>query len=589
MRTATLSLSILAAAAPLVAQEPPRRADARAAQRALIEAQRTHAADALAFQRMLLEAGHGQTAAAVELQRALLEAQHGHGALSDEAQRALLEAQHGQNAAAGELQRALLAAQHGQSAAAEELHRALVEAQRAGNGQRDWLLDEGAFQAALDRIAERGPAEAWAPQDPADSLYRVAREQLNRGNYREAVRAFDRIGTEARFARSEYRPAAFYWQAFALSRIGSDPELRQAQQQLDRLRSAYPRHELLDDAASLAATIDSRLARNGDAHARRALYESLAVATRNVDTAVRALDRQQQCEDDDVRSVALNALLQMESANALPILRELMARRDACSTPLRRRALMMIAQDQGAEAHDILIEAALNDPDAEVREQATFWLAHVQTDAAVDALARILDTSASADVQQRAALALGQHPNARAAETLRAYALRTDVSNELRRQIVLSLAHAPSGDNGPFLRQMYERTTDAELKSQIVMGLSMNPSPDVVDWVMGIAADADEPRAVRQQALMMAVHSQAIGTDRIARLYDETTDPELRRLTVMSLSQRVHDRAAIDKLIEIVRTTEDTDLQKQVIIMLGQSRDPRVAELLAEIIRRPVR
>ena len=186
-------------------------------------------------------------------------------------------------------------------------------------------------------------------------------------------------------------------------------------------------------------------------------------------------------------------------------------------------------------------------------------------------------------------MALGQHPNARAAEILREYALRTDVPDELRRHIVLSLAHAPAGDNGPFLRQMYERTNDAELKSQIVMALSMNPSPDVVDWVMGVAADTEEPREVRQQALMMAVHSQAIGTDRIARLYDETTDPELRSLVVMSLGQRVHDRAALDKLIQIARTTEDTDLQKQVIIMLGQSRDPRVAELLAEIIRRPVR
>jgi HEAT repeat protein len=588
MRIATLPLLILAVAAPLIAQEPPRRANARAAERALLEAQRAQAADALAYQRMLLEARHGQTAAAAELQRALLEAQHGQTAVGDLTQRALLEAQHGQHAAAVELQHALLETRDGQHAAAVELQRALLETHRAGERQRERLLDEGAFQAALDRIAERGPAASWAPQDPADSLYRVAREQLNRGNYREAVRAFNRLGTEGRFARSEYRPAAFYWQAFALSRIGSELELRQAQQQLDRLRSAYPRHELLDDAASLAATIDARLARNGDAHARQALIESLAAATREVDSTVRAF-AQQQCEDDDIRSVALNALLQMESANALPILREVMARRDACSTPLRRRAMMMLAQHQGVEAQDILIEAALNDPDPEVREQATFWLAHVQTDAAVDALGRILAGNPSAEVQQRAAFALGQHPNARATEILRDYALRTDVPDELRRHIVLSLAHAPSGANGPFLRQMYERTSDAELKSQIVMALSMNPSPDVVDWVMGVAVDADEPREVRQQALMMAVHSQAIGTDRIARLYDETTDPELRSLVVMSLGQRVHDRAALDKLIQIARTTEDTDLQKQVIIMLGQSRDPRVAELLAEIIRRPVR
>jgi hypothetical protein len=45
---------------------------------------------------------------------------------------------------------------------------------------------------------QRAPSP-WAPQDPADSLYRVAREHLNRGDYRRAASLFGesarRLGT----------------------------------------------------------------------------------------------------------------------------------------------------------------------------------------------------------------------------------------------------------------------------------------------------------------------------------------------------------------------------------------------------------
>jgi HEAT repeat protein len=542
-----LPLIVATLAAPLAAQQPPRRtADARAL-------------------RALLEAEQSRAISSIELQRRLLEAQHA--------------------AQSGPLRHRLAVQQRALTSAHADVERALAAA-----------------HAGMTRVpeysAEQGPAEAWAPQDPADSLYRTGREQLNRGNYRDAVRLFGRISSESRFARSEYRPAAYYWQAFALTRLGSEAELRRAREQLTTLRSSYPRHELLDDAASLAATIDSHLARTGDAAAREAVYEQALAATRSSDRAApavaaggraRVASTRQQCEDDDIRSVALNALLQMESANAVPILREVMARRDECSAPLRRRAMMMLAQHQSADAQDILIEAALEDPDPEVREQATFWLSHVRTDAAVEALARILSGSPSADVQQRAVFALGQHPNARAGEILRDYALRDDIPDELRRQIVFSLAHTAGGDNATFLRQMYERSNDAELKSYVVMALSTNPTAENADWVMEIALDARQPEEVRRHALMMAMHNQSIGTERIVRVYDQTEDPELRRMIVTALTQRIHDRAALDKLIDIARTTEDAELQKQVIIMLGQSRDPRVAELLAEIIRRPVR
>ena len=58
------------------------------------------------------------------------------------------------------------------------------------------------------------------------SLYRRARELLNRGEYRQAALAFRDLSQK--FATSQYAPSALYWQAFALYRMAGMSELREA-------------------------------------------------------------------------------------------------------------------------------------------------------------------------------------------------------------------------------------------------------------------------------------------------------------------------------------------------------------------------
>ena len=85
--------------------------------------------------------------------------------------------------------------------------------------------------------------------------------------------------------------------------------------------------------------------------------------------------------------------MQMDDARARPILQRVLARRDAGSVCLRRKAVFLIAQESAAGTEDILLETARTDPDPEVREQAVFWLSQVGTDRAVGALDSILRTS----------------------------------------------------------------------------------------------------------------------------------------------------------------------------------------------------
>ena len=88
-----------------------------------------------------------------------------------------------------------------------------------------------------------------------------------------------------------------------------------------------------------------------------------------------------------MKVAALNALQRMDAARARPILRRVLARRDAASTCLRRKAVFLVAQQREPGTEDVLLESVRSDPDPEVRRHAVFWLSQVGTERAVTALA----------------------------------------------------------------------------------------------------------------------------------------------------------------------------------------------------------
>ena len=80
--------------------------------------------------------------------------------------------------------------------------------------------------------------QAWAPQDPADSLYRQAQQAMNRGDYRRAASLFKDIPVKQ--PNSVYASDALYWEAFSLYRIGGTTELQEALAVLDPRKNKYP-------------------------------------------------------------------------------------------------------------------------------------------------------------------------------------------------------------------------------------------------------------------------------------------------------------------------------------------------------------
>jgi len=412
----------------------------------------------------------------------------------------------------------------------------------------------------------------WAPQDPADSLYRAARAALSDGDYDEAAAGFRDVA--ARYPRSTYAADALYYEAFARYRAGGSRNLRAALAALDAQRQRYAQAATRGDAAALATRIRGELARGGDAAAAEAVADGARAAAGACPRG----------GDEDERVAALNALAQMDADQAAPVLQRVLARRDACSAPLRRKAVFLLSQQRSAETADALLRVAQTDPDREVREQAVFWLSQVNTPRATEVLVGIVNGAGDPALKEKALFALSQQDTERAGRVLRDVAAREGADPELREKAIFWLGQRRSTENATFLRDLYGRLRSAELKEKVLFSLSQQRGEGNERWLLDVAQDGRERVELRKKAIFWA--SQAgVGVDQLNALYARLTDRELREQLIFAYSQR-RESGAVDRLMDIARRDPDPELRKKAIFWLGQSRDPRAAQFLLSLLDR---
>ena len=455
-----------------------------------------------------------------------------------------------------------------------------AEARAARAAARDARIDLGS--------PESGPSLPELRQgDPADSLYRRAREALNRRNYTQAAGLFKQVTD--RYPKSQSAPSAMYFRAFSLYQTGSVDRMREARDVLGALTRTYPNADLAD-AKSLRLRVCGELAQRGDAECAAEVSRAAGAGGQQSASsrgAAQPSGQNQRCseDDDDERIVALNALLQMDSERAMPLLKRVMERRDPCAYVLRRKAVWLISQKGGDEAADLLMQAARNDPDREVREQAIFWLGQVRSDRAVTLLEDVLKNSTDRDIKDKAIFALSQQSIPRAGQILRDFAERESEEQELREQAIFWLGQKRSEENANYLKGLYARVKNDALKEKIIFSLSQQKSFGNGEWIMNIALDPKQSIEARKQALFWAGQSGA-STDQFVALYDKMTDPEIKEQLIFVFSQRGRDAKAVDKLMDIARNDKDKEMRSKAIFWLGQSRDPRVAKFLEDLISR---
>jgi hypothetical protein len=100
---------------------------------------------------------------------------------------------------------------------------------------------------------------------------------------------------------------------------------------------------------------------------------------------------------------------------------------------------------------------------------------------------------------------------------------------------------------------------------------------------MDIATNDNETVEMRKKALFWAGQNHSTSVGALAALYDRMSNREMKDQLIFVYSQR-REREAVDKLMDIAKKETDRELRKKAIFWLGQSKDPRAAEYLMQLI-----
>ncbi|MGI9628335.1 MAG: HEAT repeat domain-containing protein, partial [Longimicrobiales bacterium] len=337
----------------------------------------------------------------------------------------------------------------------------------------------------------------------------------------------------------------------------------------------HPEAATREDGEALLIRIDGDLARTGDADARASVTGRAA----------------QPCDDEEqeLKSMALSALMNMDEERAVPILRGVLESQNACSEELRAEAVFILSQKMSDDVVPLMVELAIDNPDpsSEVREAAVFALSQTQDPRAEDALERILTTSDDHEVQEQALFALSQRSSERSRRVLRDYAASDAVDPDLRETAIFWVGQGEGAESFDFLNQIFQSTQDEDVKESVVFAMTQTNDPRLPAWLLTVIRDSAEDMEARKNALFWYGQTgDEVDVAELLGLYQEVGDTELKEAVLFGLSQRISDDAALEALIEIARTEEDAEVVENALFWLGQSDDPRAVEFLLEIIRR---
>ena len=209
------------------------------------------------------------------------------------------------------------------------------------------------------------------------------------------------------------------------------------------------------------------------------------------------------------------------------------------------------------------------------------WLARVPGEEALGTLEE-LSRDSDERVSRAAVRALVSHPSPRARTFVRAVVERSETPERLRLEALSAFdKERTTSDDVAWMRALYGRTENSKIKTRIVNTLSNIGGPEVDQWMLALARNADENSDTRRSALRRVGKTLPIAD--LARLYDSAAERNIREALIETLATRT-EAEATDKLIDVVKTGTDPRLRSQAISALTRKKDPRTMRLLMEII-----
>ena len=384
------------------------------------------------------------------------------------------------------------------------------------------------------------PAEADTARTNAheDQLYSDATRAINESRWSDAESLLDQaIDQHGRRA-----DGALYWKAYVENKEGRSSD---ALKTCADLRQSYAKSTWLKECNALEIEIRGKSG-----------------------SPVQPQGEQ----DEDLKLLALNSLMQSGDANALPILKQILEGRQ--SERLKERALFVLAQDQSQPAQDLLGQIIRGERDPNLQVKAIRLLAVTKGSRAADTLADIYGKSSNQSVKKAV---LDSYLIMGAPDKLVQVA-QHESDPELTRHAINELGALGTVSQ---LSTMYQSTNSKETKSAIINAL-VAAGGKGADALSAIASSEQAPDLRRKAIRNMGVAGGSSAIPTLLSIYSKSTDEESKRavLDALFVAGDAHD------LVALARAEKDPSAKRDIVGKLAVMHNKEATDYLMEVLNK---
>jgi HEAT repeat protein len=372
------------------------------------------------------------------------------------------------------------------------------------------------------------------PADQAETLYRNGMRALNDQQWQVAITNFNQLVALHTKSGAE----ALYWKAYAENKQGLRVDAIATLQDIER---SYPGSRWLNDARALELEV------------RQASGQMVSPKDQ---------------PDDQLKLLAINALIISDPGSAIPLLEKMIENNQ--SIVLKERALFVLTQSESPQARQAVVDIARSNPNPALRNKALDDLALFGGDQNQQLLAQIYASSNDLALKRHI---LHDFMIARATHRLVEVA-KTDKALELREAAIYQLGLAGEKNqlselyqqekteslkkavlhamgitqDGKALVQIARTETRPELRVDAINTLGLIRNPQISDALVSLYVS--NPDRVTRNAVVDALFIQGNAHALVELAYRET-DPEMKKVIVTKLSF-MHSPEATDYLLKIL-------------------------------------
>ncbi len=220
-----------------------------------------------------------------------------------------------------------------------------------------------------------------------------------------------------------------------------------------------------------------------------------------------------------------------------------------------------------------------------VRQSALRTLARLEHGAGTAALMELAKDAQRSWLAREALAALTSSGDPRSRQHLRDVVRRAELPDDVLAAAIRGLgSEFATGEDTKLLRESYAKFTGEKSREAAVSAIATFGGADNVRWLLALAKDANQPINTRRRAVQHAYRGGAPVAE-IIKAYDETTDTQLKD-AVMSALIESGEKQATDKLMQIARMDESSQMRRKAISILSRSSDERVKKFLSDIAER---